>query len=175
MVIANKIAQDLQALGMSQANLARLGRVSADRLSRFLSGQMELRPAEIDRLITVLRDCGRLESGDGRLGSLKIPVDWDRMILNPAATDDQPSDTKFKFEGDLDFTLDPNPVLTVVVPLGVLESLVSSGPSRFLKITQSEVVGLLGLIVRNPNTSEDNRAAAQSLLDLSNQGAGDDD
>jgi transcriptional regulator with XRE-family HTH domain len=100
MVIANKIAQDLRALGMSQVNLARLSRVTTDRLSRFLSGSLELRPDEVGRLTKVLQDCSRLESGDGLLGSLKIPVDWDRMILNPAATDDQPSDTKFKFEGD---------------------------------------------------------------------------
>jgi transcriptional regulator with XRE-family HTH domain len=176
MIIANKIAQDLRALGMSQTNLARLSHVSPDRLSRFLNESLNLRPDEVDRLTNVLQKCARLESGDGRLGTFKIPIDWDRMILNPAATDDQSSDiAQFEFEGDIDFTLDRHPVLTVLLPLDVLKSLVSAGPSRFLKITQSEVVALLGLIVRNPETSDDNKVAAQSLLDLSNQGAGDDD
>jgi hypothetical protein len=161
---------------MSQINLARLSRVSTDRLSRFLSGSLELRPAEVDRLSQVLQKCIRLESGDGRLGSFRIPIDWDRMILNPTATDDQSSDTdKFEFEGDLDFTLDRHPVLSVLIPLDVLKSLVSAGPSRFLKITQSDVVALLGLIVRNPETSDANRASAQELLDLCDQGVSADD
>jgi hypothetical protein len=87
------------------------------------------------------------------------------VMFSDAPLGDQSSDTdKFEFEGDFDFTMDRHPVLSVLVPLDVLKSLVSAGPSRFLEITQSEVVGLLGLIVRNPNTSEDNRAAAQSLV-----------
>jgi hypothetical protein len=176
MIIVNKIAQDLRALGMSQTNLARLSCVSADRLSRFLSESLELRPAEVDRLSDVLQKCIRLESGDGRLGSFKIPIDWDRMILNPAATDDQSSDTdQFEFEADLDFALDCHPVLSVLIPLDVLKSLVSAGPSQFLKIKQSEVVALLGLIVRNPETSDTNRDAAEDLLELANKGISADD
>jgi hypothetical protein len=94
------------------------------------------------------------------------------MVISDEST---VGDVSFEFEGDFDFCLDRHPVLSVLIPLDTLKSLVSAGPSRFLKITQSEVVGLLGLMTRNPNTSEDNRVAAEDLLDLSNQGAGDDD
>jgi hypothetical protein len=172
MIIATKTAESLRQLGMTQLCLSRLARVSNVRLSRFLGGSLELRPDEMDRLAATLHNCFMIQKGDGRLASSNLPIDWDRMVVSDEST---VGDVGFEFEGDFDFCLDRHPVLSILIPLDTLKSLVSAGPTRFLKITQSEVVGLLGLIARNPNTSEDNRAAAQSLLDLSNQGAGDDD
>jgi hypothetical protein len=172
MIIATKTAESLRLLGMTQLCLSRLARVSNVRLSRFLGGSLELRPDEMDRLAATLHNCFMIQKGDGRLASSNLPIDWDRMVISDEST---VGDASFEFEGDFDFCLDRHPVLSVLIPLDTLKSLVSAGPSRFLKITQSEVVTLLGLVVRNPNTSEDNRVAAENLLELSNQGAGDDD
>jgi hypothetical protein len=173
MILATKTAESLRRLGMTQLCLSRLARVNNVRLSRFLNSSLELRADEMDRVSCVLTKCCQVQKGDGRLAT-NVPIDWDRMILNDEY-DDAADATKFEFHADIDFTLDREPVLSLVVPMQTLKSLVAASPTQFLRITQGEIVALLGLIVRNPESSDINRSAAQELLDLCDQGVGADD
>jgi hypothetical protein len=68
----------------------------------------------------------------------------------------------FAFTGDFRFT-EKDAWLTFRIPTKVLRTLVGS-PTKRLQIERHEIVGLLGLIVRNPNTSESDLAIVRGLL-----------
>jgi hypothetical protein len=167
-MLSRDLYQHLDTLNMSQSTFARLARIAPDRLSRFLSGNLELRPNEMDRLERVVGACVRAESGQSAIG-LTLPVDWDRVSFNEES-DILAGDTDVEwkhFEGDIEFEVAPGKaLLSVVVPMDTLRDLIAGDPRGFLQIKQGTVAILLGQILRNPETSDVNKAGAQSLLEL---------
>lgn len=160
--------QQLETLNMSQSTFARLARIAPDRLSRFLSGNLELRPDEMDRLERVIGACIRTEAGQSVIG-LTLPIDWDRVTFNEES-DVLAGNTALEwkhFEGDIEFEIAPGQtLLSVVVPMATLRELIAGDPRGFLQIKQGTVAILLGQIIRNPETSSVNKAGAKSLLEL---------
>jgi plasmid maintenance system antidote protein VapI len=171
----NQILNELHVLGMTQQTAARLSRIPADRLSRFLGGNSSLRADEAGRLTSVVETCLHLDQrGDERL-AYATPTDWSRVAKSPEIEKavfaaEEPYMTSslpgmdFGFSGDLDFENPEIPVLTMQLPMRVLKALIAGPSSRFLYIQRHEIVGLLRIIEANPNTSESDLAVVRGLL-----------
>jgi hypothetical protein len=75
----NQIPNELRVLGMTQQTAARLSRIPADRLSRFLGGNSSLRADEMSRIESVLTTCTQTENGTNDHLCESLPVDWSRV------------------------------------------------------------------------------------------------
>lgn len=106
-------------------------------------------------------------------GNPEEPTDWSRVAKTPEiekavfAAEDEENMTgnyDFGFSGDLDFENPEIPVLTMQLPMRVLQALIAGPSSRQLLIQRHEMVGLLRIIEANPKTSESDLVIVRDLL-----------
>jgi transcriptional regulator with XRE-family HTH domain len=77
-----QILNALRALGMTQQTVARLSRIPADRLSRYLKGNAPLHDGEAARLNGVIQTALQTENGTNDRLCESLPVDWSRVALS---------------------------------------------------------------------------------------------
>jgi len=78
----NQILNTLRVLGMTQQTAARLSRIPADRLSRYLRGNAPLHDGEAARLNGVIQTALQTENGTNDHLCDALPVDWMRVALS---------------------------------------------------------------------------------------------
>ena len=71
----------------------------------------------------------------------------------------------FEMCGDFDFYQD-RAVLHVVIPMKMLRHLVGGGDSRYMTVTNPEVISILVQIYKNQQTTDEYRSEVKTLLEL---------